>query len=429
MAMTAREQSDLRSLVGATIDRRYVLRRQVGEGNFGAVFASDQHLLGLPVRRVAIKISKQAGIELDTARELFADAFLLAQAMDTLLDGEARRHLVHVYDLGITVEHESRCYVVMEYIDGVTLSDQLRSYGRVPAPLLLKWICQACTALRGLHRLEQAVLHRDVKPDNMLLGRDLTVRLVDFGLAARMLACGYAPGTAGTTAYMAPETADGRSVPASDVYSLGLVLYQGLTGELPFARVLPPATLPAQLHDEWLMAHRRRLRIAPPSERSSTATVQLDELVLSCLEFEARDRPQDAGELLHALDELGRRPPVERIDALERARALRTAGDAEGARQLLEDALGRSRLAVERRFWLLRELGGALAELGEHEAATVRLAGAWALTDDRAILRTSDARAALLTEISEGFARTGNAYQANRYARWAAAESHAVRGG
>jgi eukaryotic-like serine/threonine-protein kinase len=411
---------DLGVLEGATIDGRYVLSEFVGQGAFGGVFASQQQLLGIPVRRVAIKVSKRMDIELDLARQLFADAFVLAEAMDQILDSEARRHLVHVYDIGIAVEHGRRAYVVMEYVEGRTLGVEMRAYRTVPPGLMVRWVREACCALAGLHRLDPPLLHRDVKPDNLLIGSD-GIRLVDFGLAARMHGRGLMAGAAGTTSYMAPEAADGVSIPASDVYSLGVVLYEGLTGELPFPDA--PFDTPKALLAEAFQEQRRVLPEAPRASRGAPLSRALGELVLACLDPDPRNRPQDAGALLEALRELKRGDATESVaSVLERARGLRLAGDLEGARVTIEHGLTRDGRDPETELGLVRELGAVFVASGDDEAAVQRLLEAWSLVKDSTLLRSRAERAALLREISRCYARLGNAYQAARYARMADAE-------
>jgi serine/threonine protein kinase len=292
---------DLRSFEGKILRESYLLQKYIGEGVFGAVFKSEQSFLGVPARRVAVKLSKHSGISINTARIIFADAFLLAQIMDQMMDAQARSRLVHVYDMGILPEEDHRAFIVMEYIQGTTLTQQFALFRRVPAVLLLKWAQQLCHALADLHRLVPPILHRDLKPDNILLGLDHTLHIVDFGLAARLLHQGYTPGVVGTLSYMAPETTQGESVPASDVYSLGVILYEGLTGQHPFAHLFPPPDLPAWSHCDWLYRQKSTNRLTPPSFLNNTVSATLDTIVLRCLEFHVHRRYQNAGDLLRDL--------------------------------------------------------------------------------------------------------------------------------
>ncbi|HLZ57834.1 MAG TPA: serine/threonine-protein kinase [Ktedonosporobacter sp.] len=417
---------DMRSFEGKTILRgSYRLQKHIGEGNFGAVFKSTQLFLGMPARSVAVKLSKYTNMNPSVARLIFADAFLLAQAMEEMADAGIRKHLVHVYDMGIAPEVENRGFIVMEYIHGVTLAEQMASLQRVPASLMLKWVEQICRALYGLHTLNPPVLHRDLKPDNLLLSLDHTVHIVDFGLAARLLERGYVPGVAGALTYMAPETTHGESVPASDVYSIGIMLYQGLTGEHPFGHMLPPSDLPERSHRHWLYTQKSSYRPAPPSSLNNTVPAVLDAIVLRCLEFSVHRRYQHAGELLQALS-LEQLPDPPEVVALNEGRQRRAAQDLVGARRIFELALAFSG-PKETRFALLRELGETLLLQEEYQAASRHLLEAWELTKNSAILRTRVERAALLRQLGEAYRLSGDQAQANQYAALSANEVRTAR--
>lgn len=403
------------SFEGTTLRGTYALEELVGEGAFAGVFRSEQRFFGVPVRRVAVKLTKHTGLVPAEAREVFADVFMLAQAMDEMTDARARSHLVHVYDAGIA-PGDGRGFLVMELVQGTTLHDQLASFRRVPAQQLVTWVSQMCRALRSLHTLPTALVHRDLKPSNVLLGTDLAVRLVDFGLAARLLEHGYVPGVAGTLAYMAPETSQGWSTPASDVYSVGLILYEGLTGQLPFAHLVPPLDVPVSRHGDWLFDQRRDVRAVPPSERSNTTTPQLDAVVMRCLEFDPARRYRHAGELLDALETLDAPAPEDPVAVSRRRRG---EGDLAGARAALEASLAGNRSSVPVRFALLRELGGVLVELGQPGAGADRLRQAWDLAGGTAVLRSRAERADLLASIADAYGADGNAWQADRYRRMA----------
>lgn len=237
--MDDRPLTDMRIFEGKMLQDKYLLESYIAGGNFGAVYKSQQHFLGIPIRRVAVKLSKHTNINLEKSREIFADLFALAEAMDEIMDVEAKKYLPQIYDAGILKE-DGRMFVVMEFVQGTDLAEQFNSLKIIPSNLLLKWVYQICTALAGLHAMVPPCIHRDLKPDNILLGVDKNVRVVDFGLAARLLNKGFVPGVAGAVTYMAPETTRGESTPASDVYCLGVIMYQGLTGHLPFEHLIPP---------------------------------------------------------------------------------------------------------------------------------------------------------------------------------------------
>lgn len=428
--MSPTDESGMRGLTGRTVDGgRYVLRDWLGGGGFGAVYRSEQYILGSPVRQVACKVSRRTGIEPETAADLFADVLVLAEAMSTMTDTEARHHLVHVYDGGLARDLGGRAFLVMEYVHGGTLADEFAKLRRVPASLMVKWARQICLALRGLHSLVPPLLHRDLKPDNVLLGTDSWVRLIDFGLAARMLETGLVPGTAGTIQYMAPETAAGASVPASDLYSLGLLMYEGLTGRHAYADLVPPLSLPERAHGDWVQEQKLRTPLRPPSVLNNTVPPELDAVVMRCLELRPARRFRSANEVLDALDALPEgletrngpaavrpaAPPGER--ELARARQLLAQGEAGAAVSLLlplveHDGAGRDLLPA-----LLAELAEAYEQQGDHGRAAPLWARAHDLVRAGARMPGGAARAGLACRAEKAFRATGNRFQAERFAR------------
>jgi serine/threonine protein kinase len=412
------EDGELHTFQGRTLAGRYRLEQWIGGGAFGGVFRSRQQILGRPVRRVACKVSRRTGMTEATARTLFADVLRLAEAMDQMTDAEARRHLVHVYDGGVAEDAGGRAFLAMEYVPGTTLEAQFRSLSRVPSPQLFTWVRQIARALHGLHTLPQPLLHRDLKPDNVLLGSDLTVRLIDFGLAAALLEAGYAPGVAGTVQYMAPETSygEGVSVPGSDLYSLGVLIYEGLTGRHPFAELVPPTRLPEALHSEWLYQQKQRHTPVPPSAANNTVSRRIDALVLHCLRPDPAQRFAGAEEFLAALDAAESAEPGPE-DLLHRARELGSAGElSAAARQLArlagdETAPGAVRVAAHGELAAVRE------RQGDPAAAAGELQRAWELADGTAALRTRAERRELLGRLADAYRLAGNPLMASYYQR------------
>jgi eukaryotic-like serine/threonine-protein kinase len=397
-------------LVGRTVGP-YVLEELIGEGAFAGVFLSTHHVLGRPFRQVALKLSRRTGMTAETVGELFADAFLLAETMNKVTDAETRQHLVHVYDAGIS-DLDGRAYLTMEHVPGTTLAARFARQKKIDAAQLTKWITQIARALRALH--EQDLVHRDLKPDNVLLGMDNTVRLVDFGLTGRLVDTGHVPGVAGTFTYMAPETVRGVSVPASDVYSLGLLMFEGLTGEHPFRELVPPADLPDDKHGEWLYKAKENKPAGLPSGLNNTVKPALDAIVSRCLAFQLDERYQNATELL---DALGRKdaPEPKSAKALRKLKEKRSAPNLGAARKALEDDLASGTVSGRALFDLLQELARTLVALGEHAEAANRLSQAWRMTESSGLLRDTAARVALLTAVATAYRLAGNEFQARRY--------------
>ncbi len=288
--------------LGQTLAGKYKLVEARAGGAFGAVFRAEQYFCGHFVRPVAVKVSRQTGLNEESAPHLFGDAIMLARIL-AAGDHDGRRHLVQIFDMGLLPEHDGRAYIAMEYVEGSPLVSHMRAAGRVGVAIGLRFLKQICRAMSLVHA--QGAVHRDLKSDNILVDRRGVVRVVDFGLASfadRRL--GFAPGAMGTFTYMAPETVLGRSTPASDVYSLGLLMYELFTGGGPHLTA-PWSTDDQKDHRDEHYRLKESLRFPPPSEVQNEIRNDyrwLDGLILRCLETDPARRPPDAGKLLAALE-------------------------------------------------------------------------------------------------------------------------------
>jgi eukaryotic-like serine/threonine-protein kinase len=207
------------------LPERYVDPERIGSGGMGDIFAATDELLG---RRVAVKVLADRYAWDDGIRQRFTREALAAAR----LSGEPGA--VTIFDVG---EWSGRPYIVMEHIPGGSLEDRLRDSGpQQPAQAFL-WLEQAAAAIDAAHR--QGVVHRDIKPANLLLDANDDVHVADFGIASAaglgsLTQTGMVLGTAG---YLSPEQARGeRAGPASDLYALGVVAHELLTGERPPAK-------------------------------------------------------------------------------------------------------------------------------------------------------------------------------------------------
>ena len=328
-------------LLGQTLAGKYKLVEVEAAGAFGAVFRAEQSFFGRFVRPVAVKVSRQTGLTEETAPHLFSDALMLARLLATG-DHDGRRHLVQIFDMGLLPAHDDRAYIVMEYVEGAPLFAHMRAAGRVGVAIGLRCVKQICRAMALVHG--QGAVHRDLKPDNILVDRRGVVRVVDFGLAAfadRRL--GFAPGSLGTFTYMAPETLHGRSTPASDVYSIGLLMYELFTGGGPHLSAAWSADDKSD-HREGFYRLKQSLRFPPPSEVQNEIRNDyqwLDGLILRCLETDPARRITDAGKLLTAIEtcEAGGELPEEwaaPTESRNESAPLRTEADEETARLFRE---------------------------------------------------------------------------------------------
>ena len=293
-------------LLGQMLAGKYKLLDVQASGAFGTVFRAEQYFCRRLMRLVAVKVSRQTGLTEETAPYLFGDALILAQLLAGTtpgLDDAGRRHLVQIHDMGLLAEHEDRAYLVMEYVDGLPLLSHMRAAGRISVTIGLRFIKQICRGMALVHG--QGAVHRDLKSDNILIDRRGVVRIVDFGLAAYAdPRLGFAPGSMGTFTYMAPETLDGRSTPASDVYSLGLLMYELFTGGGPHLTAPWSADEKNDRRDEHLRL-KKSLHFPPPSAVQNEIRNDhrwLDELIPRCLEIEPERRFADAGRLLAAIE-------------------------------------------------------------------------------------------------------------------------------
>jgi serine/threonine-protein kinase len=294
-------------LVGQTLAGKYRLLAVQASGAFGTVFRADQYFCRQRMRPVAVKVSQQTGLTEDSAALLFSDALMLARLLagdvPPGVSDEGRRHLVQIHDMGLLPEHDGRAFLVMEYVDGAPLLSHMRAAGRVSVAIGLRLVKQICRAVALVHA--QGAVHRDLKADNILIDRRGDVRVVDFGLAAfadRDL--GFVPGAQGTFTYMAPETLFGRSTAASDVYSLGLLMYELFTGGGPHLSA-PWCTDGQQDHRNEHFRIKSSLVFPPPSEVQNEVRNDyrwLDPLIARCLGPAPEQRFADAGKLLAAIE-------------------------------------------------------------------------------------------------------------------------------
>jgi eukaryotic-like serine/threonine-protein kinase len=208
-------------------------------------------------------------------------------------------NIVAVYDVG---DEDGLPFIVMEYVDGETLSDLLRRRGRLEPGEAVALALQACAGLQTAH--DAGLVHRDIKPQNLLLTPDGTLKIADFGIArsldgTRLTQAGTVLGTA---AYLAPEQAAGERVTAvADVYALGAVLYELLTGRPPYVA----ETLPE------LFLQLRQGAVAPVRELAPEVPAALEDAVMSALARNRAYRPESAATLAGAL---GGAPTVTRIE-------------------------------------------------------------------------------------------------------------------
>ena len=205
---------------------RYEIVAELGRGAMGVVYKANDPVIGRPVAVKTIKLSEQ-GTGL-TRSELIARFQTEARAAGLL----THHNIVVVYDAG---EEDGLFYITMELVEGKSVQALLDAGHAFPLPRVLRIMEQACNALQFAH--ENNIIHRDIKPANIMLTGDDTVKVTDFG-TAKILQFGTVQQTAhvmGTPSYMSPEQVKGRAVDGrTDIFSLGVMLYEMITGEKPF---------------------------------------------------------------------------------------------------------------------------------------------------------------------------------------------------
>ncbi|HLY49625.1 MAG TPA: protein kinase [Solirubrobacteraceae bacterium] len=210
------------SLLGTLLSGRYRLEARIGAGGMSTVYCALDETLE---RRVAIKLlNREVSSDSDELERFRREARAVAQL--------SHPHIVGVIDAG---EDEGRPYIVFEYIEGETLKERIRRLGRLPVPEAVAYAIEIARALGAAHA--RHIVHRDVKPQNVLIDEEGSAKVTDFGIARTLDEEGLtADGRViGTTDYVSPEQALGHQVTGqSDLYSLGIVLYEMLTGEVPF---------------------------------------------------------------------------------------------------------------------------------------------------------------------------------------------------
>jgi hypothetical protein len=217
---------------------RYRDPRRIGRGGMGEIYRATDELLG---RAVAVKILAERYAGDPSVRERFTREALAAARLS------GRPNVVTIFDVG---EAAGRPFIVMEYLGGGSLDERVRA-GKIPPGQALEWLEQAAAALDAAHA--EGVVHRDVKPANLLLDEGGNVHVADFGIASAagmdsLTKTGTVIGTAG---YLSPEQALGeRATPASDRYALAVVAWELLTGRRPFGGDTPAAEAAAHVHAE-----------------------------------------------------------------------------------------------------------------------------------------------------------------------------------
>lgn len=205
---------------GMIIQNRYEIIEEVGSGGMSVVYKAKCHVLN---RFVAIKVLKP---EFSDDKSFVSKFRIEAQSAA----GLSHPNIVNVFDVG---EENGYYYIVMELVEGITLKEYIQQNGRLPYQTALDFIMQICAGIEVAH--EHHTIHRDIKPQNIIVSRNGTLKVTDFGIAKAATSNTIASSAMGSVHYISPEQArGGYSDERSDIYSLGITLYEMLTGRVPF---------------------------------------------------------------------------------------------------------------------------------------------------------------------------------------------------
>ena len=291
----------LKTLDAPSEDDRYRLIRQIGSGGMAEVYLAYDEVLE---REVAFKVLDRKQAENTEAVERFRREARNAASLSHM-------NIVSIHDRGHT--EDGTYYLVMEYMEGGTLEDLVQKEGPLSPQRATEIALQVARALQEAH--EKGVIHRDIKPQNILLGKFKEAKVADFGIAraATATTMTQAGSVMGTVHYMSPEQALGESAtPRSDLYSLGVVLYEMLTGELPYDAETPAGVV---------MKHVGGLSRSP-KEANSEVPEELDAVSARLLSRDPDDRYPDANALVEDLERVKEGLPLteETLKARSRAR-------------------------------------------------------------------------------------------------------------
>lgn len=249
---------------------KYKVLSTIGSGGFGTVFLAEDTWID---KRVALKVPHKQGVDFS---ELLREPRLLA----------ALNH-PNIVTILTAEKQDSVFFIVMEYVPGENLEAVVARDGSLDLSLALDYTCQICNAVDHAHK--QGVLHRDLRPSNVLVTDSGLVKVADFGTSRFLEIAAHGTTIIGSPPYMAPEQFQGKALFASDVYSLGVTMYQMLTGTLPYDTP-SPTDLDRLIRGEL---------VTPPRLRNPRIPKAVNDIVLKAMAPEVSHRYQRAADVLH----------------------------------------------------------------------------------------------------------------------------------
>lgn len=275
-------------MIGKILGGRYEIIEKIGEGGMAEVYKAKCHLLN---RYVAVKILKPEYAKDETFVKRFRREAQSAAAL-------THANIVSVYDVGAEGDIN---YIVMELLESKTLKDYIEEHGAMPSDLVLKISAQIASALETAHKAH--IIHRDIKPQNIVLNKNMVAKVTDFGIAkitnvpsATITSFGS---TMGSVHYFSPEHAKGGYTDEkSDIYSLGVVMYEMATGKLPFDADSPVSVALKQIQEDPI----------PPIDVNPNVSPALNQIILKALQKSTALRYQNATEVISDISQALLRP-------------------------------------------------------------------------------------------------------------------------
>ena len=274
--------------IGKKLDGRYEIVELIGFGGMAIVFKAYDLLEN---RTVAVKILKDEYLDNEEFRRRFRNE---SKAIAML----SHPNIVRVFDVNFS---DAVQYIVMEYIDGITLKEYIGQQGAVKWKETIHFVTQILRALQHAH--DNGIVHRDIKPQNIMLLQDGTIKVMDFGIArfARENGRTVTDKAIGSVHYISPEQASGgQTDERTDIYSIGIIMYELLSGSVPFDGETPVAIALKQMQQEPAL----------PTSINPDIPIGLEEITLRAMQKESELRYQSASEMLKDIDEFKMNPDV-----------------------------------------------------------------------------------------------------------------------
>ena len=270
-------------MIGKKLGNRYEIIEQIGAGGMATVYKAKDSLLN---RYVALKVLKSQYVEDAEFKRKFIKEAQSAASLN-------HQNIVNIFDVGNEeIDGRDVNYIVMEYINGKTLKEEIDQRGIIPVDEMINYSVQIASAIEIAHK--NNIIHRDIKPQNIMIDENKTVKVTDFGIArvSSSSTLTYTSSVLGTVHYISPEQAKGKYIDEkSDIYSMGVVMYEMVTGRVPFDAENVVGIALRHIQDPLI----------PPMELNTSLPPEINYIIVKTLEKNPANRYQSVGELIEDL--------------------------------------------------------------------------------------------------------------------------------